>query len=637
MTRSKSIIFVFLLLLSFFLFGQNRELSLTHYDSTRVVSFNIHKIDTTVFIENSSNNIDTNSRYFHQYDPIRRTYDFYTNIGNIGAVSQNMVFRPVLKSGFSYGNNSLMPYIKNDLERNFLFSLLPFTDLYFSSGMKREQVFHVTHLHNVRNKLFIGVNYRIINAPGRDNYHQKTNSHVVSTFMYYQTKNKRYGIFTDYLFSKIKNQENGGLTDDTIYLNYRMGKSATVPEYYLTKAENLVKESTVHLKQYYSFVKKDSIFVNDTTKRLKTFFLGRIIHSFDFIHQKSRFTNGLNAGYFPIIPNDTSTIADSCVFYQIKNSLEWNNSEAIRRDGTSSIFQYSVKVTHTYSEIDQWNEHFHFINLLPSLSLEIRPFKNFTVDASGDYVLLNKYAGDYTSSATIAYEFVYKEKSFGKITLEGDYHKKEADWFYQHYHSTYFRWDNDFAKEEILHGGLNYTYKNLKVGADYYNLFNPVYMDAASRPNQYVNGTIQVFSAYLYKRFMFWKFEIDNKVVYQYTDKPTLLRKPQLIASQTYVFSTHMFKKALFLQLGVDLTYNTKYYGDAYQPATRSFYLQNTRQIGNYLYADAFLNLKIKRFRIFFQLTNFLSGAIGYDNFTVPHYPMQDRVFKFGVNWLFHD
>ena len=136
---------------------------------------------------------------------------------------------------------------------------------------------------------------------------------------------------------------------------------------------------------------------------------------------------------------------------------------------------------------------------------------------------------------------------------------------------------------------------------------------------------------------MFWKFEVDNKVVYQYTDKPNLLRKPQLIASQSYVFSTHMFKKALFLQVGVDLTYNTKYYGDAYQPATRSFYLQNKTKVGNYLYADAFLNLKIKRFRIFVQLTNFLSGVIGYDSFTVPHYPMQDRVFKFGVNWLFHD
>jgi hypothetical protein len=636
MTRIKTVIFASLLTLSLFSFGQKMETGPTHYDSMRVISFNIHKVDTTVFIENSSSNIDTSSRYFHQYDPIRGTYDFNANIGNISAASQNMVFKPDFTSGFSYGNNSFRPYLGTDIDKNFLYSLLPFTDLYFSSGMKREQVFHVTHLHNVRNKLFMGVIYRIINAPGRDNYHHKTNNHTVSTFMYYQTKNKRYGVFANYLFSKIKNQENGGLNDDTIYLNYRIGKSLTVPEYYLTKAENLIKESSVNLKQYYSFFKKDSIVVNDTTKRLRTFTLGRIIHSFDFMQLKSRFTNGLNAGYFPIIPNDTSLVADSCVYYQINNSLEWTNNET-SLEGKPTFFKYSAKVTHAYTEINQLNEHFHFINIIPSVSLSLRPFKNFTVDASGDYVLLNKYKGDYSVAASIAYAFEKREKSYGRISLEVDYHKEEADWFYLHYRSTYFNWDNDFEKEDILHGGLNYTYKKLKLGVDYYNLFNPVYMDASARPNQYLNGVINVFNAYVFKKFLFWKFEIDNKVIYQYTDKPNLLRKPQLIAAQSYVFSTHMFKKALFLQLGVDLTYNNKYYGDAYQPATRSFYIQNTRQVGNYLYADAFLNLKIKRFRIFFQLTNFLSGAIGYDNFTVPHYPMQDRVFKFGVNWLFHD
>jgi len=636
MTRIKAFLLLcFFILLASFSYGQNSDAGLTKYDSIRVVSFSIHKIDSTVFIENASHNIDTSSRYFHIYDPSRKTYDFISSIGNIGAASHNMVFKPIIGSGFSYGNTSFRPYINSDEDQNFYYSLVPFTELHFSSGMKKEQNFHVTHLHNVKNKLFIGVNYNIINAPGRETYAQKAVNHRLSTFMYYQTKNKRYGVFADYLFSSIKNQENGGLLDDTVYLNYRGGSSRVVPDVNFNFAKTYVKESGIHLKQYYAFVKKDSVKVNDTTRKLRVHILGRFIHSFDFTHQKSRFSHDTTFLYFGIVPFDTAGY-DSCIFYQIKNSLAWASNET-RRDGRPSVFRYIAKISHTYTQIDQLDEHFHFINLMPSVSLEIRPFKNFTVDASGDYVLLNQYSGDYSASATIAYEFVHKEKSFGKIALEGDYHKKEADWFYQHYHSTYFRWDNDFAKEEILHGGLNYTYKNLKVGADYYNLFNAVYMDATSRPNQYVNGTIQVFSAYLYKRFMFWKFEVDNKVVYQYTDKPNLLRKPQLIASQSYVFSTHMFKKALFLQVGVDLTYNTKYYGDAYQPATRSFYLQNKTKVGNYLYADAFLNLKIKRFRIFVQLTNFLSGVIGYNSFTVPHYPMQDRVFKFGVNWLFHD
>jgi hypothetical protein len=634
MIRFKTLLFVALFILSLSSFGQKKDAGPTYYDSVRVVSFSIHKLDTTVFIEKANSNIDTSSRYFHIYDPARRIYDFNANLGNIGSASQNMVFKPVVNSGFSYGNTSFRPYVNSDEDQNFFYSLLPFTDMYFSSGMKKEQNFHITHLHSVRNKLFMGVNYSIISAPGRDLFYQKTVNHRVSTFMYYQTKNKRYGVFADYLFSSIKNQENGGLKDDTIYLNYRAGTSFVSPNPYFAVSGNYIKESGIHLKQYYAFVQKDSVKVNDTTKKLRTYLYGRIIHSLDFTHQKFRFSHD-TSNYYNIIPFD-NLLRDSCVFYQIKNSLEWTNND-LRKDGSPVFFKYTAKVTHSYTEINQMDEHFHFTNIIPSGRIRVIPFRNFTADVSGEYVLLNQYKNDYSAAATLAYSFIHKDKSYGKISLEGDYCKKEADWFYRHYQSTYFNWDNDFAKEEILHYGMNYSYKNLKVGADYYNLFNYIYMDASSRPDQYLNGTINVFSAYLFKKFLFWKFEIDNKVIYQYTDQPNLLRKPELIASQSYVFSTHMFKKALFLQLGVDLTYNTKYYGDAYQPATRSFYLQNTRQVGNYLYADGFLNLKIKRVRFFLQLTNFLSGVIGYDSFTVPHYPMQDRVFKFGASWLFHD
>jgi hypothetical protein len=98
-----------------------------------------------------------------------------------------------------------------------------------------------------------------------------------------------------------------------------------------------------------------------------------------------------------------------------------------------------------------------------------------------------------------------------------------------------------------------------------------------------------------------------------------------------------MFKKALFANIGIDLNYNTSYLADAYQPATHSYYLQNDRTLGNYLYVDGFINLKVQRFRIFVLLSNALSGLIGYDSFTVPHYPMQDRTFKFGVDWIFHN
>jgi len=106
---------------------------------------------------------------------------------------------------------------------------------------------------------------------------------------------------------------------------------------------------------------------------------------------------------------------------------------------------------------------------------------------------------------------------------------------------------------------------------------------------------------------------------------------------QSYMFTTPMFKKALLAQIGIDLLYNTPYFADSYNPALGAFVLQNEYKAGNYLDAAVFINLKVQRMRIFFKLSNFLSGLIGYNYFTVPHYPMQDRLFRLGISWRFHD
>jgi hypothetical protein len=72
-------------------------------------------------------------------------------------------------------------------------------------------------------------------------------------------------------------------------------------------------------------------------------------------------------------------------------------------------------------------------------------------------------------------------------------------------------------------------------------------------------------------------------------------------------------------------------------PATRMFYLQDEKKIGNYIYMDIFINLMVKRFRIFvkYQHLNALWGENRY--YMVPHYPMQGGIIKYGLSWSFYD
>jgi hypothetical protein len=67
------------------------------------------------------------------------------------------------------------------------------------------------------------------------------------------------------------------------------------------------------------------------------------------------------------------------------------------------------------------------------------------------------------------------------------------------------------------------------------------------------------------------------------------------------------------------------------------YYLQHNQEVGNYLYMDVFVNIKIQRARLFAEYSHFNASLMGRHYYMVPSYPMQDAGFRFGVSWRFHD
>jgi len=91
------------------------------------------------------------------------------------------------------------------------------------------------------------------------------------------------------------------------------------------------------------------------------------------------------------------------------------------------------------------------------------------------------------------------------------------------------------------------------------------------------------------------------------------------------------------LQPGIDLHFLTAYYADAYMPATAVFYMQNDKKIEEQLYIDVFVNFKIKRARMFLKYSHVNAGLLGYNYYSIPGYPMHDRIMQFGISWMFYD
>ncbi len=152
-----------------------------------------------------------------------------------------------------------------------------------------------------------------------------------------------------------------------------------------------------------------------------------------------------------------------------------------------------------------------------------------------------------------------------------------------------------------------------------------------------VGGSVQIVQASFRKLFNFWDFSLDTRIIYQKASNHEGIRMPDLIGDFSFYYTKALFKEAAIIQPGIDVFYNTPYKAYAYMPATRSFYIQDNKELGNYFYTSAYLNLQIKRARIFVRYTNLASLLGNYSYYTVPSYPMKDGGIRFGISWMFYD
>jgi hypothetical protein len=220
---------------------------------------------------------------------------------------------------------------------------------------------------------------------------------------------------------------------------------------------------------------------------------------------------------------------------------------------------------------------------------------------------------------------------------------------YNLYQSSFvqYNWSNDFINEKInvIKAQITSPWVNAEVQLSV--LQDHLYFDDVSMPAQVsdriqiitpkqFNGTINYLSIKASREFQFGKFALNNTILYQKTEqKEAILNIPEIVTRNTFYYSTFLFKKALFLQTGVTLNYFSNYFANDYNPVIGEFFVQNTKQIGNYPNLDFFVNAKIQRTRIYFKLEHFNSSITGNNFYASPSNPARDFTIRFGLIWNF--
>ncbi len=588
-------------------------------DSLR--QYKLHSIDTTI-------------TSFHNYDPVTDNYGMYATLSNIGTAHKNRVFAPYLQKGFLMHNTVYEKYMYRNEKVKYYNPVKPFTELWYVMGPKKEQNLKVTFTREIYKGFIFGMDIMMYNSPGAYQNNKSDDKSIYLTGQYF-TKNKRYGIIANYLHNKLILNENGGIKYDSVFENNLETDRRVVPVN-LTTAQNMVKEAGFFIEQYFNLLKPEHK-TDSTNRKIDA---GHISYAIQYqrnlmIYNDNQPVSEFYNGFAP--PLDSAKTYDSTYQMLFRNRFKWS-SLGYNDDKLSKVFNIYFGADYDHIELTLPYDSVKNIynQLSPFGGININILKSAFLEAKGNIVFGGYNSGDFSLKGKLTQYLGTRYRNAGKLKLGLEISSRTPAWYFSEYQSNRFRWNLNLKKENFLIIDGSYSIKGVEAGLHLYTISNYTFLNDTVFPEQIENAetVMQIFAKGM---ITVRKFGFDGKLVYQTTSRPNIIKLPAFTGTLNLFYKTPAFHNAALFQGGLQLTYFTNYYADAYMPELRLFYNQNGKQIGNYLYADAYLTLKIKRARLFFKARNFTGYFEGYRYFSSPHYPAMDPGFYFGVSWKFFD
>ena len=193
----------------------------------------------------------------------------------------------------------------------------------------------------------------------------------------------------------------------------------------------------------------------------------------------------------------------------------------------------------------------------------------------------------------------------------------------------------------MVSGVLDVPGFRTSIGGHYALNTNYIYFDTECQPKQ-AEKSFSVYDVQLRNHLSGAGFNLLSRINYQYSGNEKVLPLAKLTAYEALYYERDIFfertKGHLYFQLGVDMTFWTKYKAQAYCPAVALFHNQYESETGNYPFVGAFLNVRIKQVRFFVCGHHINYNLFGMRDFLLaPYYPTTKATFSYGIRWSFYD
>ena len=112
---------------------------------------------------------------------------------------------------------------------------------------------------------------------------------------------------------------------------------------------------------------------------------------------------------------------------------------------------------------------------------------------------------------------------------------------------------------------------------------------------------------------------------------------PEIFVYSRLYYRNRFFSGNLEAFIGFDVNYKSAYFGNAYDPVTQQYYMQNQTLVEGVPVANLFLNFKIKRANLFLKMNNLTQMITGEGYMVAPLYRGLMPTTDFGLTFWFFD
>ena len=519
----------------------------------------------------------------------------------------------------------------------------PLTELFYRTAFEQGQLADSFFSVNTSPQFNFSIAYKGMRSIG--NYqHAITSTGNFRFTSNYTSKNKKYQARGHIVTQDLFNEENGGLTEQSV-IDFESGEPEFLERPILDvnteNADNILLGKRFYLDQNYNiFNKVVKKFLpqtlNDSTSKSRLSL--RHIMSFEDKYYQFKQASANSALFGDAFV--TTSLSDKATLENFYNEVQVDYYNNV-------LGKIQINVNHNnynYGYNKLVNIEGNIItnrlkgNILAAGAKYAKRYKGFRLNGEIGANISGEFQANYLKAnasininkdilAAASINHSSRAPNFNTLLYQSDY--------------LSYNWQNNFNNIETQQIAFNVKYKKLaNISVDYSIIDNHVYFKTDTITNQVRpfqnNKTINYLRVKFENEIKIGKFALNNTVMYQNVqDENNVLNVPEINTRNTLYFSSHLFKKALYLQTGVTLNYFTKYYMDAYNPVLAEFHVQNQEEFGDFPRLDFFLNAKIRQTRIYFKLEHLNSAFTGYNYYSAPNYPYRDFAIRFGLVWNF--